>query len=81
MDLRRSADREVAMKIKTILVLALLVLLAILFVQNTAVVRYQFLFWTISLSQVILAPLLALIGFLTGFLVGVMSRRATRSKP
>jgi len=69
------------MKTKTILVLALLALLAVLFIQNTAIVRYHFLFWTVSLSQVILAPLLALIGFLTGFLVGVMGRRAIRSKP
>lgn len=69
------------MKTKTILVLALLALLALLFIQNTAVVRYQILFWSVSLSQVVLAPLLALLGFLAGFMVGAMGRRANRPKP
>jgi uncharacterized integral membrane protein len=69
------------MKTKTILVLVLLGLLAVLFMQNTAVVQYRFLFWTVSLSQVILAPVLALLGFLTGFIVGALGRRAKGPKP
>jgi uncharacterized integral membrane protein len=61
-------------KVKIVLGLVLLVLLGVLLVQNTQVVTYRVYFWTISMSQMILAPIVALAGFLIGYLFGTMRR-------
>jgi uncharacterized integral membrane protein len=66
------------MKSKIILALILVALLAVLLVQNTEIVTFRFYFWTVSLSQVILVPLVAGVGFLAGFLVGAMVRKGGR---
>jgi len=68
------------MRPKVIVGLVLLILLVVLVAQNTATVTYRFLLWSVSMSQVILFPLAALIGFLLGFLVGNMSRRPAAGK-
>lgn len=47
------------------------VLVAILVVQNTEVVEVRFLFWTLSMSRVLLIPLV----FVAGVLVGLAWRR------
>lgn len=69
------------MKVKVILALALLALLVVLLAQNTQVVVFRIWFWTVSLSQVILVPLLVLAGFLLGFIVGTMGRRKKEAGP
>mgnify|MGYP000209269937 CR=1 FL=1 len=60
------------MKIKpkniAFLVLGLVPLIVLL--QNTEVVSIQFLFWKISMSRIILIPILIVIGFIIGFIVG-----------
>jgi uncharacterized integral membrane protein len=63
------------MKAKAIVGIALVVLLVLLLVQNTAVVTYRLLFWTISLSQVVLVPLIAILGFVIGYIAGSIRRR------
>lgn len=63
------------MKAKAIVGIALVVLLVVLLVQNTAVVTYRLLFWTISLSQIVLVPLIAVLGFVIGYIAGSMRRR------
>ena len=63
------------MKTKIILVSILTVLLAILLVQNTGVVTYRLYFWTVSISQVILVPLMVLIGFLLGYIIGSVRKK------
>lgn len=63
------------MKAKIILVLILAALLAVIFVQNTDVVTFRVFFWTISVSQVILVPLIAALGFFLGFALGALRRR------
>lgn len=63
------------MKAKVIAGIVLVVLLAVLLVQNTAVVTYRLLFWTIRLSQILLVPLIALLGFLIGYIAGSIRRR------
>jgi uncharacterized integral membrane protein len=68
------------MRPKVIVGLVLLILLVVLVAQNTATVTYRFVFWSVSMSQVILFPLAALIGFLLGFIVGSMSRRQAVAK-
>ncbi len=66
---------------KIVVVGVLVVLLAILLAQNTQVVTYRFYFWTISVSQVILAPLLAAAGFLLGWLVAALKKRKKPGEP
>ena len=63
------------MKAKIVLVLVLVILLGVLLIQNTQVVTYRLYFWTISMSQVILVPLIALAGFLIGYIFGTMRRK------
>ena len=58
---------------KNILIGSILTLLAILLLQNTQVVTLRFLFWRISMSQIILIPLVLGLGFVIGFLVGKKS--------
>ncbi len=62
------------MKVKVILVLALIALLAVLCLQNTEVVTYRLFFWTVSLSQMILVPFVAALGFLAGYIVGTAAK-------
>lgn len=68
------------MRPKVIVGIVLVILLVVLVAQNTASVTYRFLLWSVSMSQVILFPLAALIGFLLGFIVGSMSRRPAAAK-
>ena len=63
------------MKAKIVLVVVLVVLLGVLLVQNTQVVTYRLYFWTISMSQMILAPIVAAAGFLIGYIFGTMRRK------
>jgi len=63
------------MKVKIILALILAALLAVIFVQNREVVTFRIYFWTISVSQVILVPMIAALGFFLGFAVGALKRR------
>ncbi len=65
------------MKVKIFLVLVLVVLLGALFVQNTQVVTYRVYFWTISMSQMILVPIVAAVGFLIGYVLGTLRRKKT----
>ncbi|PIQ85006.1 MAG: hypothetical protein COV74_10425 [Candidatus Omnitrophica bacterium CG11_big_fil_rev_8_21_14_0_20_45_26] len=54
-------------KFKLTLSLVLLGLFFIILIQNSNLVTYKFLFWEISISQIILLPIILLIGFLLGF--------------
>lgn len=57
-------------KTKLILTGVLIILIIIALVQNRAMVHFSFLFWKMSISQIILIPVLLLIGFALGFLAG-----------
>jgi uncharacterized integral membrane protein len=69
------------MKTKIVLILVLVALLGVLLIQNTAIVTYRLFFWTVSLSQVVLVPIVAVIGFLAGWAVGSLRGRRKGSKP
>lgn len=58
------------MKTKQLLILVLAVLLVIVIIQNTGMAAVQLLFWEISMSMIILIVLVALIGFIIGYLTG-----------
>nr|MBU1327624.1 LapA family protein [Candidatus Omnitrophota bacterium] len=45
-------------------------LFLIILLQNTQVVSLRFLFWQLSMSQIILLPIVILIGFVIGIFVG-----------
>jgi uncharacterized integral membrane protein len=68
-------------KTKIILVAVVFVLLAVLLAQNTGIVTYRLLFWTVSLSQVVIIPLVALVAFALGFVIGAARRRMKGPKP
>lgn len=59
---------------KWVVILILLVLVIILIVQNTQVIVYRFLFWQVGASQIILVPLVLLVGFIIGYLAGRRGR-------
>ena len=63
---------------KIVLSVVLLILVAIVFVQNPGEVSYRIYFWRIGISQMILLPLTLLVGFFLGlFAAGI---RRSRSK-
>ena len=62
------------MKPKAIGLLVLGILFLIILLENTQVVSMRLLFWEISMSRIILFPLVAMIGFVIGLFVGRASR-------
>ena len=67
------------MKTKVIVVLILIALVIIVFVQNTQTVTYRLFFWKISVSQIILIPLITLFGFIVGFIMAKLTGRRKKS--
>lgn len=63
------------MKPGWIIFIALIFILAIFILQNNQIVTYHFFFWQISISQLVLLPLTALIGFVIGFATGKLAKR------
>jgi uncharacterized integral membrane protein len=62
------------MKPKMIAILVSGCLFLIVLLQNTQVVSLRFFFWQISMSRIILFPLVMFIGFIIGIFVGRTSR-------
>lgn len=61
------------MKLKVAFLLAGIVLGITILLQNTQVVTLRLLFWHVSMSQIILVPIILVIGFIIGFLIGKRS--------
>jgi len=57
------------MKLKQLAILILAVLLVIIVIQNSSVANVKLLFWTVSMSLIVLIFFVALIGFVMGYLV------------
>ena len=55
--------------LKTILLVILFTLLAVLMIQNAQPVRFKFLNWQYDVSQLLLVLIVFVIGWLTGFIV------------
>jgi uncharacterized integral membrane protein len=62
------------MKTKLLIVAVLLVLLAIVLIQNTQEITFRMFFWKISMSQMILVPLAVLVGFLFGYFIAKVGK-------
>jgi len=65
---------------KVIGLIILLVFLVIFAIQNTQSVAVKLLFWEISTSAVLTILVSYFIGFLTGWLVGVLKPRGEKDK-
>ena len=61
------------MKTKVIAIIVLIVLLFIIMVQNTQVIDLYLLFWTISMSQIILIGITLICGFVIGYLTSMLT--------
>jgi len=68
------------MKPKTIILLVAAVLLVILLIQNSGSVQFNFFFWKIAVSQVILAPGVFFLGFAAGYWRAHFGRRRDKGR-
>ena len=69
------------MKTKTIVLLVAVPLFIILLIQNSGSVQFNFFFWKIAVSQVILAPGIFFLGFAAGYWRAHFGRRRDRIRP
>ena len=56
------------MKPKTIFIIAILLLFAIIIIQNTELAGFQILFWKVEMSRALLLPIIFVAGLIIGFL-------------
>jgi len=75
-----SGFKEFVKKPKTIVWFVIVVLILIIFFQNTQVVSFRIFFWKISMSQIILIPLTMIIGLVLGYLIGKLTGNRNREK-
>ncbi|MGC9366568.1 MAG: hypothetical protein ACP5FK_05940 [bacterium] len=57
---------------KLIIAVVLLVLIFIIFAQNTEGCQFRILFWTVVMSRIVLMVLSLLVGLILGFILGNM---------
>ena len=69
------------MKPKTIFVIAIVLLIIVIIVQNTELVGLQFLFWKIEMSRAILLPIIFFAGLFIGFLGCLIIKKKDKTKP
>ncbi|MFH1876604.1 MAG: LapA family protein [Candidatus Omnitrophota bacterium] len=62
------------MKSKNVTVFVLGILFLVILLQNTQVVVINLLFWKISMSQVVLLPIVLVIGLAIGFIVARLTK-------
>ena len=67
------------MKIKTIAILVLVAILLIIFFQNMQVVEFRLLFWEISMSRIILFPLILITGVLIGYVLAKLLKKKDKN--
>ena len=65
---------------KLIAGLVLVILFLIFLLQNTQVVTLRLYFWKISMSQIILIPLVLILGFIVGYIVARVTRKGPALK-
>ncbi|MEJ2104164.1 MAG: LapA family protein [Ignavibacteriaceae bacterium] len=56
------------MKPKTVFIIVILLLFAIIIIQNTELAGFQILFWKVEMSRAILLPIIFVAGLIIGFL-------------
>jgi len=60
--------------------LILAILFLIFLIQNTQVVTLRLYFWKISMSQIILIPLVLVLGFIIGYVVAKVTKKGPALK-
>ena len=65
---------------KQVVIGVTILLVLIVLMQNTAVVTFSFLFWSFSISQILLIPLMLLVGFVVGMLTYSLIARKKRRR-
>lgn len=70
------------MKPKQIVILVIAILLLIILLQNTQVISFHILFWTISMSQIVLMALVIILSFALGYFSHYLTgrRKAAQKK-
>ncbi|MBS3767360.1 MAG: LapA family protein [Candidatus Cloacimonetes bacterium] len=63
------------MKFKTIIIIILLAIFAVILLQNTQIVELKFLFWKIQMSRIILFPITLMLGFIIGFITAKLGTK------
>ncbi len=58
------------MRVRSVVILVLLVLFLVVVAQNTEVVSVRLLFWDLAMSRIILLALSLAVGVIVGFLLG-----------
>ncbi len=69
------------MKLKTLLILVLLLSVALFSVQNAAVITVHFLFWHFALSQALVILVSAVCGTVAGLAIGTLSGHPPSAAP
>ena len=68
------------MKLKLVTFIALAVLIVIVIFQNTETVTLRFLFWRLSMSQILLLTFTVLSGFVLGVLVAKLPKAGAKRR-
>lgn len=63
------------MKVKAIVISVFAVLLLIVLLQNTQIVNVRLLFWTVSMSRIVLLLVVIVISFLLGYLTHFLLKK------
>jgi uncharacterized integral membrane protein len=69
------------MKPSQIALIALIALCLIVLIQNLQTASLRFLFWSISLPQLLLSMLTMLVGFAAGYITATLTRRKKAAPP
>lgn len=68
-------------KIRTVFVVALIVVLLIVMIQNAQPVTFTFLNWKYQVSQLLLVLIVLVLGFLAGFVVAKATGKKKEDEP
>ncbi len=68
------------MKAKIILGIVTAALCVVILIQNTQVVTFRVFFWRISISQIILVPIVFLVGLLLGYLFAKVKIKSKKNE-
>jgi uncharacterized membrane protein YciS (DUF1049 family) len=69
------------MKIRTIILITLVIIVTIISTQNIQTITFNFIFWDISLSLIILMYIILIIGFIIGISISPLIKISRRKLP
>ncbi|MDZ7723907.1 MAG: lipopolysaccharide assembly protein LapA domain-containing protein [candidate division KSB1 bacterium] len=68
------------MKVRAVVISVFAVLLLIVLLQNTQIVNVRLLFWTVSMSRIVLLLVVIVISFLLGYLTHFLLNKRKKKK-